>query len=170
VGQILGFLLFARLGAVTLRMERMVARYLAGRVWRVGVRICGERVVRAGVRVWPGGFAWLIGMVGWQSAGCGSQLRAVLETPEMARFLTATPAAGRVLLPICRMLGIEASVLRPGVPVVMPQGVLAVPPVLAEAERVRAPRVKMAVAPWRIPLPRGVLSAARRAGYGKIPK
>jgi hypothetical protein len=161
----LGFLLVARLGAVLLRMERMTARFLAGRVWRVEARLCGERVVRGAVRVWPGGFAWLIRLVGWQSAGYGSQLRAVLETPEMVAFLSASPSAGRVLLPVCRMLGIEASVLRPGA---LRPSVPVVAPVRVVAARVRKARVKEE--PFRIPLPRGVLSAARRAGFGKIPK
>jgi hypothetical protein len=163
LSQVLGFLLVARLGAVLLRMERMTARFLAGRVWRVEGRLCGARVVRGGVRVWPGGLCWLVRMVGWQSAAYGSQLRAVLETPEMVALLIASPAARRVLLPVCRMLGIEASVLRPGVPVV-------VPPVRVVVERVRKVRVKVVAAPFRVPLPRGVLSAARRAGFGKIPK
>ena len=80
---------------------------------------------------------------------------------EMVALLMASPAAGRVLQPICRMLGIETSVLRPEVVV----------PVRVVVERVRKVRMKVAVAkPWRIPLPRGVLSAARRAGYGKIPR
>jgi hypothetical protein len=162
--QVLGFLLFARLGAVLLRMERMAARFVAGRVWRIEGRVCGARAVRAGVRIWPGGFAWLVRMVGWQSAGYGSQLRAVLETPEMVALLIASPEAGRVLRPVCRMLGIEASVLRPGV--------VAVPAVVPAArvvvERVR--KIRVTAEPFRVPLPRGVLSAARRAGFGKIPK
>jgi hypothetical protein len=85
----------------------------------------------------------------------------------MVALLSASPAAGRVLLPICRMLGIEASVLRPGV-VVVPGVVMG--PARVVAERVRAARVSVAVEPFRVPLPRGVLSAARRAGFGKIPR
>ena len=159
----LGLLLLARLAVVIRRMERMTVRFVAGRVWLVGARARVTRAAAAGVvRIWPRRFCWLIEMAGWQSAGYGSQLRAVLETPEMVALLSASPAAGRVLLPVCRMLGIESSVLRPGV--------LAVTRVRVLVARVRKPRVKIVVEPWRIPLPRGVLSAARRAGYGKIPK
>jgi hypothetical protein len=168
LSQALGLLLFGRLGAVMLRMERMTARFLAGRLWRIEGRVAREACVvgqaagNGGVRIWPGGFVWLVKMAGWQSAGYGSQLRAVLETPEMVALLAAAPQAGRVLRPICRALGIETSVLRPGV-VVEPR-------VEVVRERVRQARAKGRVTPpWRVPLPRGVLSAARRAGCGKIP-
>jgi hypothetical protein len=162
VSHALGFLLFARLGLVMLRMERLSARFLAGRVSRLEKRAGTARSSgRGGVRVWPGGFCWLVKMAGWQAAGYGSQLRAVLETPEMVALLTASPAAGRVLAPVCRALGIERSVLRPGV-VEVPR---------ASVVRVRVARAQVEPAPpWRIPLPRGVLAAARRAGFGKIPR
>jgi hypothetical protein len=166
LSQILGFLLVARLGAVLLRMERIAARFLAGRCWRIEGRLCGTPGLRGGTRVWPGGFCWLIRMVGWQAAGYGSQLRAVLETPEMMALLSASPAAGRALLPVCRMLGIESSGLQPGVSGTPPGAAL----VRVVAERVRKVRAVVAVEPFRIPLPRGVLSAARRAGFGKIPR
>jgi hypothetical protein len=162
VSHALGLLLVARLGVVILRMERMTARFLAGRVWLVGVRIGGARAAASAVaRIWPGRFCWLIEMAGWQSAAYGTQLRAVLETPEMVALLTASPSAWRVLRPVCRMLGIETSVLRPGLVVV--------PPVRVVVERVRKARVTVAVENWVVPLPRGVISAARRAGFGKIP-
>jgi len=73
-------------------------------------------------------------------------------------LLKATPQAARILRPVCRMLGIETSFLQPGV--VMPEPVVRVPKL-----RVRKPRPKLDFG--RIPLPRGVLSAARRAGFGK---
>ena len=164
VSQALGFLLLARLAVVISRMERLTARFLAGvaRSRVGGLRAAGARGgVSAVVRIWPRRFCWLIEMAGWQSAAYGAQLRAVLETPEMVALLAASPSASRVLLPVCRMLGIETAVLRPGVPVA---------PVRVMAERVRKPRVKPVVEPFRIPLPRGVLSAARRAGFGKIPR
>ena len=164
LSQALGFVLVDRLAGLMLRMERLISRFEAGRIWVVAARRSREPVARVAVRaerLWPGGFNWLIRMAGWQAAGYGSQLRAVLETPEMVALLIASPAAGRVLLPICRMMGIESSLLRPGVVVV--------PRVRVVVEWVRKPRAKV-VEPWRIPLPRGVLAAARRAGFGKIPK
>ena len=76
----------------------------------------------------------------------------------MVELLKAAPQAARILRPVCRMLAIETSLLRPGV--VEPEPVM----------RVRKPRMRKPRVPidWgRIPLPRGVLSAARRAGFGK---
>jgi hypothetical protein len=166
----LGLVIFARLSAVLWRTERMVARFEAGRLWRLGARVAVVDAAAPGsrcraVRVWPFGFGWLVRLAGWRAAGYGSQLRAVLETPEMVALLVACPQAGRVLLPVCRMLAVETSLLRPGVA----GAVASVAVVVAEEEvrkRVRKPRAPV---DWgRIPLPRGVLSAARRQGYGKI--
>lgn len=115
-------------------------------------------------------FGWLVKMAGWQAAGYGSQLRAVLETPEMVALLEASPQAGRMLRPICRMLAVETSLLR------LParaKRLVAVDGTAADAvagsDGVARKRLRKIVEPWRIPLPRGVLAAARRQGYGKIP-
>ncbi len=111
-------------------------------------------------RVWPGRFGWLVRACGFQAAGYAEQLRFVLAQPEMVALLAASPQAGRVLLPLCRALAVETDVLRPGVvrPVPVPR-----PP---RAPRVRKLRPKLDLG--RIPLPRGVLSAARREGYGRL--
>jgi len=76
----------------------------------------------------------------------------------MVELLKASPQAVRLLQPVCRMLAIETALLRPGV--------LVPPPVV----RVRKPRLRKKREPidWgRIPLPRGVLTAARRQGFGR---
>ncbi len=183
LGHALALILHARLAGVGLRMERLVARFAAGRLWRVAGRVRG--VVPDGgaarglgrvwiARVWPGRFAWLVRMAGWQAAGFGSQLRAVLQTPEMVALLEASPQAGRMLRPICRMLAVEISLLR--IPVAVAVAVAAVP---VAAEVVVADvvagvgggvrkRVRGVMDFGRIPLPRGVLAAARRQGYGRV--
>ena len=74
----------------------------------------------------PTGKAWLIKALGWEAAGYGSQLQALLAEPEMAALLATVPGAGRVLRPLGRMLGVEVG------PVVV---------------RVRKPRVKREK-PW----------------------
>ncbi len=150
-------LVHRRLGQLLCRIERMVSQFQAGRLRPAVVRGAGDarpaevpRPRRAGgVRLWPGRFAWLVREVGWEAAGFGCQLRAVLETPEMVALLAACPQAVRVLRPVCRMLAIETSVLRPGV--------VGVPVV-----RVR-PRV-MRVIPdlGRVPIPPGVVAWVRR--------
>ena len=160
LSHILALLLFRRLGEICGKMERLVARFQAGRLWlrkpqtRAGARKAGK----TGARIWPGRFAWLVRAAGYQAAGYGCQLRHVLEQPEMVELLKASPQAARILRPVCRMLAIETSLLRPGV--VEPE-----PVVRVRKPRVRKPRVPIG---WgRIPLPRGVLSAARRQGFGR---
>jgi hypothetical protein len=86
----------------------------------------------------------------------------------MVALLVAAPQAARILRPVCRMLAVETSLLRPrleGAAVEIEAGEIApVAPVVKQ--RVRLPRE--AVDWGRIPLPRGVLSAARRQGFGKV--
>ena len=176
MSQALMMLVDLRLSVIRVKMERLVVRFQSGKLWRpvprVVVRatvskVVGEAVVAASKRIWPGRFGWLIWLGGWQAAGRGSQLRATLEKPEMVALLMAAPQAARLLRPLCRMLAVETSVLRP-----RPAGFVAEvtpPKVVAEVKmRVRRPRVPV---DWgRIPLPRGVLSAARRQGFGKVPR
>ena len=111
---------------------------------------------KTGARIWPGRFAWLVRVAGYQAAGYGSQLRHILEQPEMVDLLKASPQAARILQPVCRMLAIETAMLRPG-------HVVAEPKVREVKPRVRKPRIPI---DWgRIPLPRGVLTAVRRRRF-----
>ena len=160
LSEVLAWLLYRRLGAICGKIERLVARFQAGRLWlrKPGARVGVRAAAKTGARIWPGRFAWLVRAAGYQAAGYGCQLRYILEQPEMVELLKASPQAARILRPVCRMLAIETELLRPGV--VVPEPVVRVP-----KPRVRKPRVPI---DWgRIPLPRGVLSAARRQGFGK---
>ena len=153
-------LLYRRLGEICGKIERLVVRFQAGRLWvRARRAVPGvRRAGKTGARIWPGRFAWLVRAAGYQAAGYGCQLRHILEQPEMVELLKASPQAARLLRPMCRMLAIETALLRPGVPVPEPK-------VRVVKPRVRKPRIPI---DWgRIPLPRGVLSAARRQGFGK---
>lgn len=185
LAQAVMFLLHRRLGEIALRMEQMVARFRAGRlVLRAPRAVVVPNVVGAEVdcstsramtgengpcvvphrsrqaRVWPGRFGWLVWAAGYEAAGLSSQLRAVLGSEEMIALLQAAPQARRVLLPLCRALAIETDLLWPGVARVAPG------PKAVLRPRVRKVRVKLDLG--RIPLPRGVLSAARRQGFGKM--
>ncbi len=53
----------------------------------------------------PRNFAWMTKLVGTEAAAAGSQLRALMEDPEMAALLAASPRMVRTLKPLCRMLG-----------------------------------------------------------------
>jgi hypothetical protein len=158
----LAWLLHRRLGRIAQEMEGLASRFVAGRVWRRIVRGGGapadrtvvRRVVEA--RIWPRRFGWLVRAAGWQAAGYGSQLRAVLETQEMVALLETVPQAARVLLPLCRMLAVETSLLRPG-------GVVVVREAVEKPKRVRTPRVKPDLG--RVPIPRGIMAAVRRGRY-----
>ena len=159
--QVLMLLLYRRLGEICRKMERLAARFQAGRLWtrvpraHVGMR----RATKTGKRIWPGRFGWLVRAAAYQAAGYSCQLRHVLEQPEMVALLQAAPQAARILRPVCRMLAIETALLRPGM-------VVAEPVIRVRKPRVRKPRIPIDFG--RIPLPRGVLSAARRAGFGRV--
>ena len=163
-------MVIALLGRVCLRLERLEARFLAGTLRRVAPRVVlpatdvVERVVRKpeGERIWPYRFGWLLPLMGpfrHEGAVRGHQLQAILERPEVVALLIAAPQAARILTPLCRMLSVDAQVLRPG-------RVVKAKPEKVVVARVRKPRP---VVDWgRIPLPRGVLAAARRQGFGKV--
>ena len=53
----------------------------------------------------PRGVAWLIRLAP-DAAQLGGQVRCLLADPELASLLNAAPEAGRILRPLCRMLGI----------------------------------------------------------------
>ena len=161
LSDVLALLLYRRLGEVYQKMERLVVRFQAGRLWQRApqTRAGAHHAAKTGARIWPGRFAWLVRKAGYQAAGYGCQLEHILGQPEMVALLKASPQAARILRPVCRMLGIQTSLLRPGVvvPVAEPK---------VKKPRLRKPRVPIDFG--RIPLPRGVLSAARRQGFGKV--
>jgi hypothetical protein len=61
----------------------------------------------------PRGRAWLVRELGWEAAGFGSQLEHMLREPEIAALLAASPAACRILRPLCRMLAVHDDALPP---------------------------------------------------------
>jgi len=196
-------LLYRRLGGICEKMERLASRLQAGGIWRVATRrvaVAGsaaDRPARAeATQQWPRQFGWLVRAASYHAAVYGIQLRAILGQPEMVALLLAVPQAARILRPLCRMLAVETSLLRPrmegvaepgaqapggpeaqapggpeaqapGGPEAQAPGGIAPSDVVAVVKtRVRSPRK---VVDWgRIPLPRGVLAAARRQGFGKV--
>ncbi len=53
----------------------------------------------------PRHMSWLRGMLGWEAA-YGSELQYLLKLPEMHALIRAAPQVGRLLRPLCRMLGV----------------------------------------------------------------
>jgi hypothetical protein len=106
-----------------------------------------------------------------EAAGFGAHLRLILAHPEMVALLAASDQAGRLLRPVCRMLGVEIDLLRPGVagqdaPCQAAMRPERADPVTAPTAK-RGLRAKPVAEPYRIPLPRGVLAAARRQGFAR---
>ncbi len=155
-------LVYGRLGRLCGTLERLMAQFKAGTLRTRAPRSAAVLVERytwpRPPRVWVGGYAWLVVLMKHRAAGYGSQLQHILEQPEMAALLAASPQARRVLRPICRMLAVRHLVITP------PRAVRA---------KSLVPRVRREVVPPvdlpRIPLPRGVLSACRRAGFRPDP-
>ena len=110
--------LWGWLGRSGRRFGRVVVRPVAARevdaapvVARVRARVAPEAPGVARVRL-PSGRGWLVRALGYEAAGYGSQLEALLREPEMAALLAGLPAVGRILRPLCRMLGVGPKVVR----------------------------------------------------------
>ena len=60
-------------------------------------RVSRQRTPR-GTRVrLPSGRGWLVGRLGWEASGYGTQLEALLAEPEMVALMAQLPAMGRIL-------------------------------------------------------------------------
>ena len=93
----------ARMGA---RLERLIGLWRAGKLPQPRKSRVGE--VRSSNRaksVFPTAPAWLLEHVR-EAAAFGSQLEHLLSGEEAKAFLAAVPQAGRILRPLCRMLGV----------------------------------------------------------------
>ena len=109
-------LIWTRLRRITRRFTRLVARIQAGRPRRRTTPRPAPpapppaRPPRprkpAPAQNLPQGFAWLLRLVPETTHG-RSQLYHLLADPEMQALIAASPEAGRILRPLCRMLGIR---------------------------------------------------------------
>ncbi len=90
------------------RLERLAARVHAGRLPAPHPASRKRRPdrPRASRPRLPTGFAWLVRLAP-ETAPYGTQLQALLDEPEMTALLEAAPQAGRLLRPLCRMLGVR---------------------------------------------------------------
>jgi hypothetical protein len=149
-----GLILYRRISAISGRIERMLVRFRAGRLWRISQRKARVGAFACGERTLPRRFGWLVQAGGHRAAAFGSQLQAVLNTEEMSALLAASPQAGRLLRPLCRALAVA-----------LPASSAAPRP--TATRRWAAPIRRPEPEKFRIPLPRGVLAAARREGFGK---
>jgi len=127
-----------------------------------GAASVGKGGHKAGVRL-PRRFGWLLPLVPSEAACFAGQLRATLLEPEMVALLDKAPQARLALRPLCTMLGVEMALLR--FPACVTARAEADVSASVKQDRVKRPQAQPG--PWRIPLPHGVLTAARREGFAK---
>ena len=171
IGHALALLVYGRLGRAGQAIARLMALFQAGLLRPRAPRAPAVRTEHADdvvrvvpPRVMPVKWAWLVGMAEWRAAVLGAQLQHVLQQPDMVALLRASPQARRVLGPVCRMLAVPPGVLRPRL-----EGEVAEVAAVAPVTAVKRLRTKRPPIDWgRIPLPRGVLTAARRAGFKPV--
>ena len=159
-------LIWCRVRRISVALQALALRVQAGRGTRrflgrrASARPAGVVGQAGGMRGLPRRVGWLLSLVPYEAACFAGQVQTVLGEPEMVALLAVSPQARRILAPLCGMLGLDRGVLTPGVvaaPVARRGG--------AVVRRVRVARVPLDLG--RIPLPRGVLAAARRQGFGK---
>ena len=133
------------------RLQRLFTLWQAGTLPALRAPRPGrERTPPATPRL-PAGKTWIVARVGYTAAGYASQLNHLIATPEFTIFIREAPQAGRILRPLCRMLGIT------------PEPPLALPPRPAPARRVAPPK-PMPPEPTGTPdrpIPANILAAAR---------
>jgi len=92
------------------RLNRAVRRFhraLTGPAGVAASRIRVDRARPAQIRL-PMRRGWIVRELGWEAAAYLAQLEALLAEIETQAALARAPGAGRVLRPICRMLGVAA--------------------------------------------------------------
>ncbi|MCC6718053.1 MAG: hypothetical protein IT555_09220 [Acetobacteraceae bacterium] len=99
-------LAWARIGRTAARFCALFARWQAGTLPRPRPSRAGTPRPSRPKPAFPAGRAWLAAATDHHVRGHASQLAHLLAQPAMAEFLTAAPQAGRLLRPLCHMLGI----------------------------------------------------------------
>ena len=132
---------WGRIGRMRARLERLIALWRAGKVPLARKSRAGEvRAARVrAVEIIPRTPAWLLVAVR-EAASARAQLEHLLSDAECVEFLAAVPQAGRILRPLCRLLGIGKTPVAVGR---RPRAVWQVPraePVMAPAGLVLGPR------------------------------
>ncbi len=99
-------LLWSRLRRTAERFARLAAKVHAGKLPPPRRRLRSPRPVQPQPLRLPRGAAWLLRRLP-QAAAAASQLQHLLADPAVADLLAAAPQAGRLLRPLCRMLGVR---------------------------------------------------------------
>jgi len=90
------------------RLARLIAKLQAGTLAppRAKPAPTTPPIPRAAKLRLPNRHAWLIRLI-QRTAQLNAQLEILMTRPEIAELLAAAPQAGRILRPLCRMLGIR---------------------------------------------------------------
>ena len=99
-------LLWSRLRRIAVRFARLAERVRAGTLAAAAPPPARPAQGPAPAARLPRGFAWLVRRLP-QAASAASQLQHLLADPAMAELIAAAPQAGRLLRPLCRMLGVR---------------------------------------------------------------
>ena len=103
---------WGRIGRMRTRLARLIRLWRAGMLPKPRRSRAGEVRTRiSSTSVIPTAPAWLLVAVR-EAAPLGAQLENLLSQAECAAFLAAVPQAGRILRPLCRMLGVGVKVGR----------------------------------------------------------
>ena len=148
-------LLYSYLSRAVRRLHRVLTKPAKARAKRAR----GDRVNVARVRTvaLPSGRGWIVRELGWEAAAYLGYLEALLSEVQAQAALAGAPGAGRILRPICRMLGVSAAVT----PKKLPAGVV---PQVGRALRPLAP---FAVAPV-LPMATDDIVAVRRLKFSDV--
>ena len=99
---------WARIARMRTRLERLIARWRAGKLPKARApRVAGERASapRGAAKIrFPTAIGWVPRMLGYQAAPFGPQLAQLLTEAEWQAFLAEVPQAGRIFRPLLRML------------------------------------------------------------------
>ena len=100
-------LIWTRLRRISTRVLRLAARIEAGAPPPKPRRKRAPRPQRPPppLRL-PRGKKWLVRLMRMEAAAAGSQLRHLLDQPDMRALAAADPRMGRLLRPLCHMLGV----------------------------------------------------------------
>ena len=133
------------------RLQRLFTLWQAGTLPAPGPARSGRAGTPPATPRLPAAKTWLVARVGYTAAGYASQLSHLIATPEFTTFIRQAPQAGRILRPLCRMLGIT------------PEPPLALPPCPPRPRRAtppKSPPPDPTGTPDR-PIPANILAAAR---------
>ena len=104
-------LLWGRLGRMASRFETLFAKWQAGALPKPRKPRANPQRTRRPTPRLPQRRAWLLAepeIFRLAAAACRSRLEHLFTDPAMAAFLQAAPQAGRILRPLCHMLGAES--------------------------------------------------------------